>query len=126
MKVKSESEVVSNSVRPHRCQPTRLLCPWDSPGKNTGVGCHFLLHITAEITEILNFVIIVILVFIIFNAYYAILKKMHCILLIGFRNYINVKMLCIYPSVTCSIFTKLYFGYPYIFMTSCGSLKCYT
>ena len=33
---------MSNSVRPHRQQPTRLLCPWDSPGKNTGVGCHFL------------------------------------------------------------------------------------
>ena len=29
-------------VRPHRRQPTRLPCPWDSPGKNTGVGCHFL------------------------------------------------------------------------------------
>ncbi|KAM7231087.1 hypothetical protein CapIbe_017532, partial [Capra ibex] len=35
---------VSNSVRPHRRQPTRLLCPWDSPSKNTGVGCHFLLQ----------------------------------------------------------------------------------
>jgi len=35
---------VSNSVRPHRWQPTRLPCPWDSPGKNTGVGCHFLLQ----------------------------------------------------------------------------------
>ena len=33
-----------NSVRPHRWQPTRLPCPWDSPGKNTGVGCHFLLQ----------------------------------------------------------------------------------
>ena len=33
---------MSDSVRPHRRQPTRLLCPWDSPGKNTGVGCHFL------------------------------------------------------------------------------------
>ena len=33
-----------DSVRPHRRQPTRLLCPWDSPGKNTGVGCHFLLQ----------------------------------------------------------------------------------
>ena len=31
-------------MRPHRQQPTRLLCPWDSPGKNTGVGCHFLLQ----------------------------------------------------------------------------------
>ena len=35
---------MSNSVRPHRTQPTRLPCPWDSPGKNTGVGCHFLLQ----------------------------------------------------------------------------------
>ena len=29
-------------MRPHRQQPTRFPCPWDSPGKNTGVGCHFL------------------------------------------------------------------------------------
>ena len=36
--------VVSDSVRPHRQQPTRLLRPWDSPGKNTGLGCHFLLQ----------------------------------------------------------------------------------
>ena len=36
--------VVSNSVQPHRRQPTRLYRPWDSPGKNTGVGCHFLLQ----------------------------------------------------------------------------------
>ena len=36
--------VVSDSVWPHRRQPTRLLRPWDSPGKNTGVGCHFLLQ----------------------------------------------------------------------------------
>ena len=35
---------MSNSVWPHRRQPTRLPCPWDSPGKNTGVGCHFLLQ----------------------------------------------------------------------------------
>ena len=38
------ASVMSDSVRPHGLQPTRLLCPWDSPGKNTGVGCHFLLH----------------------------------------------------------------------------------
>ena len=36
--------VVADSVRPHRRQPTRLPRPWDSPGKNAGVGCHFLLH----------------------------------------------------------------------------------
>ena len=35
---------MSNSVRPHRRKPTRLPRPWDSPGKNTGVGCHFLLQ----------------------------------------------------------------------------------
>ena len=35
---------MSDSVHPHRWQPTRLLCPWDSPGKNTGVGCHCLLQ----------------------------------------------------------------------------------
>ena len=38
------TSVVSDSVRPHRRQPTRLHCPWDSPGKNTGVCCHFLLQ----------------------------------------------------------------------------------
>ena len=38
------ASVVSDSVRPHRWQPTRLCCPWNSPGKNTGVGCHFLLQ----------------------------------------------------------------------------------
>ena len=32
------------TLRPHRQQPTRLLCPWDPPGKNTGVGCHFPLQ----------------------------------------------------------------------------------
>ena len=38
------ASVMSDSVRPHRRQPTRLPRPWDSPGKNTGVGCHFLLQ----------------------------------------------------------------------------------
>ena len=35
---------MSDSVRLHRRQPTRLPCPWDSPGKNTRMGCHFLLQ----------------------------------------------------------------------------------
>ena len=35
---------MSDSVQPHRQQPTRLLCPGDSPGTNTGVSCHFLLR----------------------------------------------------------------------------------
>ena len=38
------ASIVSDSVRPHRWQPTRLPRHWDSPGKNTGVGCHFLLQ----------------------------------------------------------------------------------
>ena len=38
------ASVVSDPVRPHRWQSTRLPYPWDSPGKNTGVGCHFLLQ----------------------------------------------------------------------------------
>ena len=38
------ASVVCNSVWPHRRQPTRLPGPQDSPGKNTGVGCHFLLQ----------------------------------------------------------------------------------
>ena len=47
---------MSDSVRPHRRQPTRLPHPWDSLGKNTGVGCHFLLQCMkvkseSEVTE---------------------------------------------------------------------------
>ena len=36
--------VGSDSLQPHGLQPDRLLCPWNSPGKNTGVACHSLLH----------------------------------------------------------------------------------
>ena len=35
---------MSDSWQPNGLQPTRLLCPWDFPGKSTGVGCHFLLQ----------------------------------------------------------------------------------
>ena len=42
-KWKWSRSVVSDSSRPHGLQPTRLLHPWDFPGKNTGVGCHCLL-----------------------------------------------------------------------------------
>ena len=38
------ASVVSDSVQPQGRQPIRRPCPWDSPGKNTGVGCHFLLQ----------------------------------------------------------------------------------
>ena len=40
----SVASVMSNSLRPYGVYPSRLLCPWDSPGKNTGVGCHALLQ----------------------------------------------------------------------------------
>ena len=36
--------IISDSLQPYGLWPTRLLCPWDSPGKNTGVDCHFLLQ----------------------------------------------------------------------------------
>ena len=36
--------IVSDSLQSHGLQPARLFCPWDLPGKNTGVGCHFLLQ----------------------------------------------------------------------------------
>ena len=47
---------MSDSVQPHRRQPTRIPRPWDSAGKNTGVGCHFLLQCMkvkseSEVTE---------------------------------------------------------------------------
>ena len=44
-KWKWSCSVVSNSLRPHRLKPTRLLRPWDFPGKSTGVGCHCLLRV---------------------------------------------------------------------------------
>ena len=45
--VKNESvscSVVFDSLRPRGLKPTKLLCPWNYPGKNTGVGCDFLLQ----------------------------------------------------------------------------------
>ena len=44
VKWKGSLSVLSDSLQPHGLQPTRLLCPWDLPGKSTGVGCHRLLR----------------------------------------------------------------------------------
>ena len=44
MRACSVASVVCDSLWPHGLQPTRLLCPWDSPSKNTAVGCHALLQ----------------------------------------------------------------------------------
>ena len=41
--VRVSRSVVSDSLRPRGREPARLLCPWDSPGRNTGLGCHALL-----------------------------------------------------------------------------------
>ena len=53
-KWKWSRSVLSNSSRPHGLQLTRLLCLWDFPGKNTGVGCHCLLQ---EISSLPHFVV---------------------------------------------------------------------
>ena len=47
----SVASVMSDSLQPHRLQPTRILCPWDSPGKRTGVGCHSLLQVISLMQE---------------------------------------------------------------------------
>ena len=52
VKVKSLSR---DSSRPHGLQPTRLLRPWDFPGKSTGLGCHCLLHFALEYSQITLF-----------------------------------------------------------------------
>ena len=49
-KWKGSRSVVSDSLRPHGLQSTRLLRPWDFPGKSTGVGCHCLLHLYHWVT----------------------------------------------------------------------------
>ena len=56
-KWKWSRSVVSYSQWPHGLQPSRLLCPWDFPGKNTGVGCHCPLRLGALITpKLLNLI----------------------------------------------------------------------
>ena len=55
-KVKVKSLSVSDSSRPHGLQPTRLLCPWDFPGKSTGVGCQCLLLCNIQVLLLLIFI----------------------------------------------------------------------
>ena len=69
-KWKWSHSVVSNSLRPHGLQPTRLLCPWDFPGKNTGVGCHCIFLIAFEwLQDLLWVVLFLILVICLFSLY---------------------------------------------------------
>ena len=51
--VGDSSSVVPDSLQRHGLQPTRL-CPWDFPGENAGVGCHFLLHSQLETQQKIN------------------------------------------------------------------------
>ena len=53
-KWKRSRSVMSNSSWPHGLQTTRLLRPWDFPGKSTGVGCHCLLRVTSLLPYILH------------------------------------------------------------------------
>ena len=64
-KWKWSRSVVSNSLRPHGLQPTRLLCPWDSPGKSTGVGCNILYYTILYYLshQVLHLCVVVIYVF---------------------------------------------------------------
>ena len=52
------ASVVSDSLQPHGLQPSRLLCPWDPPGKSTGVGCHVLLlgHVSDSVIDPMSLV----------------------------------------------------------------------
>ena len=70
--------VMSSSLRPHGLQPARFLCPWNSPGKNTGVGCHFLLQ-GIFLTQGLNPCLLHLCVFIYIN-HFAVQQKsaQHC------------------------------------------------
>ena len=53
-KSKWSRSVMSDPQQPHGLQPTRLLCPWDFPGKSTGMGCHCLLCMNCIVHEILQ------------------------------------------------------------------------
>ena len=53
-KWKWSRSVVSDPQRPHGLQPSRLLCPWDFPGRSTGVGCHCLLCVLTTETHFLS------------------------------------------------------------------------
>ena len=65
-KWKSSHSVVSDSLRPHGLQPTRLLHPWDFPGKSTGVGCHCLLQFIIIRLIVTIFIIIFYLLLLLF------------------------------------------------------------
>ena len=107
-------------MRPHRRQPTRLPRPWDSPGKNTGVGCHFLLHINTKAMLIatfhwkfdiicyaaaVNYYIYLIWVF--YWEYTTANKKTAALFILDWREMCNIEILSI-----CLLGTDLIWGSP--------------
>ena len=74
-KWKGSCLVLSDSSRRHGLQPTRLLCPWDFPGKSTGVGCPRLLHLTSGPPG---------------NSYICTLKSLRCLIL-GYVYFTTIK-----------------------------------
>ena len=86
-KVKGKSLSVSDSSRPHGLQATRLLHPWDLPGKSTGVGCHCLLQNITMVSALSGLTIKSLLVFVTWevkswnnrNFYSYVSKRSFCI-----------------------------------------------
>ena len=83
-KWKWSRSVVSDSSRPHGLQPTRLLCPWDFPGRSTGVGCHCLLNSVGCQQKWTKYILLHILLKNISH------KNKHCCLLINISRLINL------------------------------------
>jgi len=63
---------MSDSSRPHGLQPTRLLCPWDFPGRSTGVGCHCLLRMVVLVIMIVMMVMVMEITMIVKSFYISI------------------------------------------------------
>ena len=116
------ASVMSDSVRPHGLQPTRLPCPWDSPGKNTGLGCHFLLQCYFFFR--MWFAKYCLSVFILSTGYFAeqkfILMSFN-LLVFPFMDHnisVNLRTLCLapkdFPSLKKKRFIVLYFKFKYM------------
>ena len=91
---------MSDSSRPHGLWPTRLLCPWDFPGKSTGVGCHCLLHLTSIVIFIPRY-------FILFHAIISqivfLISFSDCSLL-AYKNITDFCALILFPATLLNVF----------------------
>ena len=120
---------MSDSVRHHRWQPTRLPHPWRSPGKNTGVGCHFLLLLSllmATINHLLSVAMNLCLLDI-SRKWYHTLSGLLCLAPFTLHNIFKVHPCCslykcFIPLYSRIIFHCVYFIYPF---TSWWYLNCF-